>query len=80
MRDKAGEFEQAVDFLQFFKDFWINFCMQMQSMRDIFLVLERTYLQRVKGTTFWQMSLQAVKSRMNETMRKRLMDGAIELI
>ena len=53
MRDKAGEFEQAVDFLQFFKDFWINFCMQMQSMRDIFLVLERTYLQRVKGTTFW---------------------------
>jgi len=29
MREKAGEFEQAVDFLQFFKDFWINFCMQM---------------------------------------------------
>jgi len=43
-------------------------------------VLERTYLQRVKGTTFWQMSLKAVKSKMNETMRKRLMDGAIELI
>ena len=42
--------------------------------------MERTYLIRTKGTTFWQIGLQAVKSKMNETMRKKLMDGVIELI
>lgn len=54
--------------------------MRMQTFRDVFLVLERTYLLRNKGTTFWQIGLQAVKSKMNETMRKKLMDGVIELI
>lgn len=80
MRSKASEFDDAVGFLNFFKGFWISFCMRMQTFRDVFLVLERTYLLRTKGTTFWQIGLQAVKSRMNETMRKRLMDGVIELI
>ena len=44
---------ETVDFLCFFRDFWISFCMQMQAFRDVFLVLERTYLLRAKGTTFW---------------------------
>ena len=31
-------------YLELLKDFWIQFCNQMQSIRDIFLYLERTYL------------------------------------
>ena len=80
MRTTALEFDAAIDFLNFFRDFWISFCMRMQTFRDVFLVLERTYLLRTKGTTFWQIGLQSVKSKMNETIRKRLMDGVIELI
>lgn len=29
MRNKASEFQEAVDFLNFFKEFWISFCMRM---------------------------------------------------
>ena len=31
-------------YLEFLKDFWIQFCQQMQSVRDIFSYLERMYL------------------------------------
>lgn len=33
-----------LSYLELLKDFWIKFCQQMQSVRDIFLYLERTYL------------------------------------
>ena len=41
---ESGEQSTNIDFLCFFRDFWISFCMQMQAFRDVFLVLERTYL------------------------------------
>lgn len=80
MRTNAETIDDAVSFLNFFRDFWISFCIRMQTFRDVFLVLERTYLLATKGTTFWQIGLSAVKSKMNEIMRKRLMDGVIQLI
>ena len=69
-----------VAFLRFFRDLWISFCTQMQDFKDVFLVLERTYLVRVQNTTYWQMGLQAVKRKMNENLRMRLIDGVIDLI
>lgn len=77
---QLDKFEETVDFLCFFKDFWISFCMQMQAFRDVFLVLERTYLLRTKGTTFWQLGLQSVKTQMTISVRQRLIEGVIQLI
>ena len=52
----------------------------MQAFRDVFLVLERTYLLRAKGATFWQLGLQSVKTKMTISVRERLIDGVIQLI
>ena len=54
--------------------------MQMQAFRDVFLVLERTYLLRTKGTTFWQLGLQSVKNKMTINVRQRLIEGVVDLI
>lgn len=42
--EKDGSSESTLEFLSYFRDFWIQFCMQMQSLRDIFLYLERSHL------------------------------------
>ena len=38
--------QQITDFkyLEMLKDYWVEFCTQMQSVRNVFLYLERTYL------------------------------------
>lgn len=53
MKAKVESIDDSASFLNFFRDFWISFCMRMQNFRDVFLVLERTYLLAHKGTTFW---------------------------
>ena len=54
--------------------------MQMQAFRDVFLVLERTYLLQKRGATFWQLGLQSVKMQMTETVREKLIAGVVDLI
>ena len=54
--------------------------MQMQAFRDVFLVLERTYLLRTRGTTFWQLGLASVKNQMSKSVGHRLIEGVIQLI
>lgn len=43
-----GDTETPIAFLTFFRDVWINFCLKMQTFRDVFLYLERTYLVKVR--------------------------------
>ena len=52
----------------------------MQTYRDVFLYLERTYLLREQTQTFWQMSLAILKTNLSETVQSRLVDGVLVLI
>ena len=61
--------------------------MQMQSLRDIFLYLERSHLIKHHSqafenspNTFWQIGLGTLKVKMTHELRKKLVDGVLFLI
>lgn len=71
------------EFLSKVKDFWISFCIQMQSLRDIFLFLERTVLIKSDNedkSSFWRIGLGLVRAQMKEEMKQRLKIGVLKLI
>ena len=67
-------------FLVMFRDFWIALCTQMQTYRDVFLYLERTYLQKEDNRTFWELTMELVKSKLSNGVRERLVAGTLDLI
>jgi hypothetical protein len=45
--------QPSTTYLSEFKDFWMNLCTQMQTYRDVFHYLERTYLLRERHQSLW---------------------------
>ena len=70
-------------FLMEFRDFWLQFCMVMQSVKDIFQYLERTILIKeikMERSSFLQMALSQMRKELNEQVKNNLKKGVLRLI
>jgi len=52
----------------------------MQTFRDVFLYLERTWLQREQNRTFWDIALEIVQTKLSNGVKERLVSGVLDLI
>ena len=68
------------EYLTEFRDFWMNLCNQMQTYRDVFYYLERTYLLRERNQSLWQIALSLVKTKITEDAKHKLCEGVLQLI
>ena len=75
----SGDDQLDLNFLENFKAFWIQFCIQMQSTKDIFLYLERTHLLR-DHSSFWLIGLNQVQEGFKVELKQRLKEGVLGLI
>ncbi|CDW79762.1 cullin 4 [Stylonychia lemnae] len=79
----AGGLDSDRIFLEKFKNFWIQFCIQMQGIKDIFSYLERTYLIRQPNpdqSSFWIIGLSQLRQEIGEDVKHRLRLGVLKLI
>lgn len=67
-------------YLTEFRDFWMNLCTQMQTYRDVFHYLERSYLLRERHQSLWQLALQLVKDKISDEAKEKLCQGVLGLI
>eukprot|EP00347_Sterkiella_histriomuscorum_P013206 403365600 len=70
-------------FLDRFKLFWIQFCISMQGIKDIFLYLERTFLilnVNPDMHTFWNIGLNQLRKEIGEDLKQKLIKGVLNLI
>ena len=65
------------EYLTEFRDFWMNLCNQMQTYRDVFYYLERTYLLRERNQSLWQLALSLVKTKITEDAKHKLCEGVL---